>query len=153
MNRSSVMPAAGPHADCVFCSIVAGKIPSARVYEDEHVLAFFDINPLAEGHTLLIPRRHYETIYEMPSEVTAGLCGVLPRLARAVRAAVNAQGINILQNNGSCSGQVVMHVHFHIIPRVPGDGLGYRWPAGKYPGGRLEEVHNRVTKAFEDDKT
>lgn len=147
------MPGTAAQTDCIFCKIVAGKIPAAKVYEDENSLAFVDINPLAEGHTLLIPKKHYTSIYDMPAGEAAGLCGLLPGLARAVRTAVNAQGLNILQNNGLCSGQVVMHLHFHLIPRVPGDGLGYRWPAGKYPKGRLEEICAMVTEALRNDKT
>jgi histidine triad (HIT) family protein len=138
--------------DCIFCKIVAGTIPSAKIYEDEHSLAFIDINPLAEGHTLLIPRQHYETLYEMPPELVANMSRLLPSLAAAVRSATNAQGLNILQNNGPCSGQVVMHVHFHLIPRISGDGLGYRWPAGKYPEGRLEEMRASIAAALSANK-
>ena len=145
------MPGSDQHTDCVFCRIVAGSIPAAKVYEDDNVLAFIDINPLAEGHTLLISKTHYTTIYEMPPRAAADLCSLLPRLAIAVRTAVDAQGLNILQNNGPCSGQAVMHLHFHFIPRVPADGLGYRWPARKYPPGRLEEVRDLVTQALTDN--
>jgi len=116
-------------ADCVFCKIVAGEIPCTRVFEDETCLAFMDIGPLAPGHTLLIPKKHYEFLGEMPAEEVAHLAGHLPALARAVQEAMGADGLNVLQNNGQVSGQVVPHVHFHLIPRVPGDGLGYRWPA------------------------
>ena len=146
------MPVPDAHADCIFCKIVAGSIPAAKVYEDDHALAFIDINPLAEGHTLLIPKAHYESIYEMPPSLVSGLGGLLPALARAVRSAVDAQGLNILQNNGRCSGQAVAHLHFHLIPRVPGDPLGYRWPAGKYPEGRLEEVRALVSGALKNGR-
>lgn len=139
-------------SDCIFCKIVAGKIPAAKVYEDANSLAFIDINPLAEGHTLLIPKAHYAFIYDMPSREAAEMCALLPRLARSVKTAVHAEGLNILQNNGLCSGQVVMHLHFHLIPRMPGDGLGYRWPAGKYPEGRLQEICTLVTQALKNDK-
>lgn len=144
------MPGPSMQTDCIFCRIVAGAIPSAKVYEDDRVLAFIDINPLADGHTLLIPKTHYLTIYEMPPQEVAHLCSLLPALARAVSSAVDAQGLNILQNNGPCSGQVVPHLHFHLIPRMPSDRLGYRWPAGKYPEGRLEEVRALVTAALKN---
>lgn len=117
--------------DCVFCRIAAGDIPCTKVYEDEVCLAFMDIGPISSGHTLLIPKRHYETISEMPADEVAHLAAHLPALARAVQEAVGAQGINILQNNGAVAGQEVPHVHVHFIPRRPGDGLGYRWPARK----------------------
>ena len=146
------MPAHDPHPDCVFCRIVAGTIPAAKVYEDDLVLAFIDINPLADGHTLLIPKTHYESIYQMPADLASALGALLPRLARAVTSTVNAHGLNVLQNNGPCAGQAVSHLHFHLIPRMPGDGLGYRWPARKYPEGRLDEVCALVTRALANDK-
>lgn len=151
--ESSPQTFARHDSNCIFCRIVSGEIPAAKLYEDEHCLAFMDINPLAEGHTLLIPKEHFVTIDEMPPHTTAAVTRVLPHLARAVRSAVQADGLNVLQNNGLCSGQVVMHVHFHLIPRVPGDSLGYRWPAGKYPEGRLEQVCSMVTSALKADRT
>jgi len=117
--------------DCIFCKIVAGEIPCTRVWEDEQCLAFMDIGPLADGHTLLIPKKHYEVIGEMPPDEVAHLGRQVPGLARAVEEAMAADGLNVLQSNGSVAGQVVGHVHIHFIPRVPNDGLGYRWPAGE----------------------
>jgi len=116
--------------ECIFCKIAAGEVPCIRVYEDDACLAFMDIGPLADGHTLLIPKKHYEFIYEMPPDEAAHLGRQIPALAKAVQEAMEADGLNVLQNNGRVSGQAVGHVHFHFIPRVPGDGLGYRWPAG-----------------------
>jgi len=117
--------------DCIFCKIAAGEIPCTRVWEDEACLAFMDIGPLADGHTLLIPKKHYESIWEMPPDEAAHLGRHVPALARAVREAMGADGLNVLQNNGRVAGQAVGHVHVHFIPRVPDDGLGYRWPAGE----------------------
>jgi len=117
--------------DCIFCKIAAGEIPCTRVWEDERCLAFLDIGPLADGHTLLIPKKHYEVIGEMPPEEVAHLGRQVPGLARAVQQAMEADGLNVLQNNGRVAGQAVGHVHVHFIPRVPDDGLGYRWPAGE----------------------
>ena len=116
-------------SDCIFCRIVAGEIPCTKVYEDDLCLAFMDIGPLADGHTLLIPKKHYEFLYEMPPDEVAHLARRLPAMAKAVQEAMGAEGLNVLQNNGRVSGQAVPHVHFHFIPRVEGDGLGYRWPA------------------------
>ena len=120
--------------DCLFCKIVAGELPCYKLYEDEHVLAFLDIGPLTPGHCLIITRKHYarlDDIGEADSAVLAAIATLAPRLARAVMAATGATDWNLLQNNGQVAGQVVGHVHFHIIPRSEGDGLGYRWPAGK----------------------
>jgi len=116
-------------ADCVFCKIVAGEIPCTKVFEDGLCLAFMDIGPISPGHTLLVPKTHYETIHQMPADEAAHLARHIPELAAAVQKAVSAEGINVLQNNGPCSGQEVLHVHVHLIPRWPEDGLGFRWPA------------------------
>ena len=136
-------------ADCVFCKIVAGQIPSLKLLEDQDCLSFLDVGPLAEGHTLLIPKTHYEKLTDMPDEVVARVMAHLPRLGRAVMRVTGAEGFNLLQNNGKVSGQVVPHVHFHIIPRVAGDALGYRWPAGSYPEGRAENLARQFVEAFE----
>ncbi len=131
--------------NCVFCKIAAGEIPSLRVLDTPSAMAFLDIGPLAEGHLLLIPRNHYRTIDQMPPDELTEVTSCLPSLARAVVKVTGATGYNILQNNGRISGQVVEHVHFHIIPRKEGDGLGYRWNAGKYPPGRAETLHREFT--------
>jgi histidine triad (HIT) family protein len=134
--------------DCIFCKIVAGTIPGMRVHEDDTVLAFLDIGPLAEGHLLIIPKPHSERLEDMDPDVLAHLARQLPRLARAVLSVTGASGYNLLQNNGRVSGQEVPHVHFHIIPRATGDGLGYRWLASSYPPGRGEELHQKLLDAL-----
>lgn len=113
--------------NCVFCKIVAGQIPSMSVCETENCLAFLDVHPLSAGHFLLIPKAHYTRLDAMPAELTAEIGGLLPKLGKALQEAVNPEGYNLLQNNGSVAGQAVEHLHFHFIPRVAGDALGYRW--------------------------
>lgn len=135
-------------SDCVFCKIVSGDIRAVTILDTEHAYAFLDIAPLAEGHTLLIPRDHVESLEQMPPEGLARLMRELPRLARTVASATGAEGLNILQNNGRVAGQVVDHVHFHIIPRRSGDGLGYRWNAGAYPEGRAEALQAQIREAL-----
>ncbi len=134
--------------DCIFCKIVAGQIPSMSVLETKSVLAFMDIGPLAEAHLLVIPKRHYARLDEMPEQAVRDLTALLPRLASAVVEVTEAEGYNILQNNGQVAGQVVEHVHFHVIPRKQGDGLGYRWPSGSYEPGRADEIHGRLLLAL-----
>ena len=122
----------------LFEKIVAGEIPSHKVYEDEQVVAFLDIEPISRGHTLVIPKRGYVTLEEMPADVAGAVGAALPKVARAIREATGCDGLNVLQNNGKIAGQAVMHVHFHLIPRYAegkgGDGLTYRWDAGKLTG-------------------
>jgi len=134
-------------ADCVFCRIAAGQIPSMKILEDGQSIAFLDINPLAEGHVLLIPKDHFETLDEMSPDLVAAVTAHLPLLVAAVTRVAGAEGCNVLQNNGRASGQAVPHVHFHVIPRRSGDALGYRWPAGSYATGRAEQVHAALKQA------
>jgi len=131
---------------CVFCKIVADEIPSARVYEDETKLAFMDIGPIQPGHTLLIPKKHYERLTDLPDDVASDLASILPRLAAAVVKAADADGFNIFQTNGACSGQVVPHVHIHIIPRHENDGYSFRWKPGSYADGEIEAWRNKITE-------
>lgn len=134
--------------ECIFCRIVAGDIPCAKVYEDDRVLAFLDINPLMPGHTLLIPKKHAETLFDMTPE-EAGACGAaLQKVASAVFKGMDAEGLNILQNNYEISGQEIFHVHFHLMPRKTGDGFKVPWPAKKYGPGEMEAVLQRILNAF-----
>ncbi len=133
---------------CVFCRIVSGQIPCLRVLEDDAILAFLDIGPLAEGHLLVIPKGHYERVESMPAEVLSRLAQAIPGLARALLAVSGAGAYNILANVGRDAGQEVMHVHFHLIPRRPGDGLGYRWLAKKYEGDRGRQLAEQFARAL-----
>ena len=119
------------HASTIFDKILAGEIPAYRVYEDEHVLAFLDIGPLSPGHTLIIPKERKAHLHQLSDEAAAALGRALPRICRAVLAATGATDYNVLQNNGAAAHQVVMHVHFHVIPKMGQRGLGILWPAGK----------------------
>lgn len=132
--------------DCIFCKIAAGQIPVATVYEDAAVLAFLDIGPVSDGHTLVIPKSHYATVDECPAEVLAGLVQPIRRIAKAVVAATGCDGYNLLCNNGRAAGQLVHHVHFHVIPRVQGDGVFSHWPASKYPEGKMEATAAAIRK-------
>ena len=116
--------------DTVFGKIVRGEIPCQKVYEDDKVLAFLDINPLSEGHTLVVPKEPAETMDRLSDESAAALGRVLPRLCRAVVAATGVEEYNVLENNGSGAHQAIAHVHFHIIPKPnQREGLGIGWPA------------------------
>jgi histidine triad (HIT) family protein len=130
--------------NCIFCKIVSGAIPCAKVLEDESALAFLDIGPLARGHVLLIPKEHHETADQMPAALAAAVLRHLPALLRAVRAVTGCQGVNVLQNNGRVAHQVVPHVHFHVIPRKAGDEFHFNWPAGSYPPGEVEALAEAI---------
>jgi histidine triad (HIT) family protein len=118
-------------AETVFSKIIRGELPCHKVYEDDFVLAFLDVNPLIEGHVLVIPKEPAATLDKLSDEASAAIGRVLPRLSRAVLAATGATEFNILQNNGPGAHQAVFHVHFHIIPKRDGKGLGVGWkPVG-----------------------
>ncbi len=149
--------------NCIFCKIVAGDIPCHKLYEDDRVLAFLDVGPLSVGHVLVIPKHHAMQLDELPSEDAAAIGAVLPRLAGAVSAATGTDAYNVLQNNGEAAGQVVMHVHFHLIPKPddapgpldspdspgppgsPGSGLGIDWPAGKLDQDVAKALVEKIT--------
>lgn len=124
--------------------MVRGEIAVAKIYEDETVLAFLDIGPVSDGHTLLISRQHFEKLHDCPSELLGRICSRLGRIAKAVRAAMDCEGYNILCNNGRAAGQIIEHLHFHIIPRNSADGLFDRWPAYKYQKGKMEAIAARI---------
>ncbi len=117
-------------SDSIFTRIIKGEIPSHRVYEDDLVYAFLDINPLSRGHTLVVPKEQAERLHLLTERSSAALGRALPRIARAIVKATACADYNLLQNNGPGAGQVVMHVHFHIIPKhADGTGLPHTWPA------------------------
>ena len=122
---------------CVFCKIAKGEIPADKIYEDDNFFAFLDINPVNPGHVLVVPKNHYENIYSAPDEILCDIGSLVKKISIAVKQGVNADGINIIMNNESAAGQIVPHVHFHIIPRFSGDGLRH-W-IGK-PYANKEEV-------------
>ncbi len=116
---------------CVFCKIVAGEIPCYKVYEDSKLLAFLDINPANPGHILVVPKTHFTVLPQMPDKDIAHLFSVVKSLAGIVFEVLQAEGVNVLQNNGEIAGQAVPHVHVHIIPRFQKDKLKFTWEARK----------------------
>ncbi|MHC4755141.1 MAG: HIT family protein [Planctomycetota bacterium] len=132
--------------DCLFCKIVAGQIPVTKIYEDEDVLAFLDIGPISDGHTLVIPKQHFEKLHDCPPEILGRVCSRLGKIAGAVAAAIHSDGYNVLCNNGGAAGQLVEHLHFHIIARKTGDSLFNRWPAYRYEQGKIEVIAEKIRK-------
>lgn len=135
-------------AETIFSKILRGDIPCHKVYEDEHVLAFLDISPLAPGHTLVIPKEPAATLGELSDEAAAAIGRVLPRLCRAVQRVTGTEAYNVLQNNGAAAHQAVFHVHFHIIPKPdPTRGLGVGWPATSLDGEQGKALAERLAAA------
>jgi histidine triad (HIT) family protein len=132
----------------VFDRILDGEIPCHRVYEDEHVLAFLDVNPLSEGHTLVIPKERRAYLHELSDEQAAAIGRVLPRIARALMKVTGATAYNVLQNNGAAAHQAVFHVHFHIIPRRGEAGLGIGWRASRLDGEVGKELASALRTAL-----
>jgi len=133
----------------IFDRILDGEIPCHRVYEDDQVLAFLDIAPLSDGHTLVIPKERKACLHELSDDSAAALGRVLPRLCRAVVEATGASAYNVLQNNGASAHQAVRHVHFHIIPKTGSKGLGLGWSPGKLAGDRAEELVDGIRTALQ----
>jgi histidine triad (HIT) family protein len=115
-------------SDCIFCKIVHGDIPSAKVFENEHVLAFLDLSQVTKGHTLIIPKTHKENLFELTPEIAKNIFEVAPTIANALKTAYKPIGLNLVNNNGEKAGQSVFHFHMHLIPRYgEGDGFGAVW--------------------------
>lgn len=113
--------------DCIFCKIIAGEIPSFKIYEDSETFAFMDINPANEGHALVIPREHARDVYSVSDSAIAATVKTAKRIAAAVDKTLNPEGLNLLQCNGPAAAQSVMHFHMHVLPRREGDDLKLNW--------------------------
>lgn len=136
-------------SDCIFCSIINGDIPCAKVFENEHVLAFLDISQVTKGHTLVIPKVHKENIYELTPELAKNLFEAVPEIAGAIKQEFNPVGLNILNNNGEAAGQSVFHYHMHLIPRHgDGDGFGAVWKThtSEYTPEDLQNIASSISK-------
>lgn len=134
--------------DCLFCKIVAGEIPSFKVYEDGAALAFLDIHPVNAGHTLVIPKNHSQNIFDIAPGDWAAVAETVRRVAIALERGLGAAGVNLMMNNREHAGQVIDHPHVHIIPRYPGDGLKH-WPQRQYKEGEAGETLEKIRHTFD----
>ncbi len=130
--------------NCVFCSIIRKETPASFVYEDEAVLAFLSNRPVNKGHTLVVPKKHYANIYEIPEGEIAYLFRIVKRVTLAVRNAAIAEGVRIVQNNGEAAGQVVFHLHVHVIPMQP-------WNQNSHDGAFHDHSSQRSIEELEQD--
>jgi histidine triad (HIT) family protein len=134
--------------DCVFCKIRDGQIPSTRVYEDDRTLCFMDINPINEGHCLVVTRAHAATLFDAADADLQAAITTARRVARALRAALAPDGLNLLQANGAAAFQSVPHFHLHLIPRWTGDGKGFDWTLVPGDRARIQATAERIKAAL-----
>lgn len=135
--------------NCIFCKIVAGEMPGFKIYEDEHALAFLDIAPIRPGHTIVIIKKHYENMEDIPENDLFFLMKALKKVGKSIKDGLGVEGYNIFENNDPVAGQIVPHLHFHIIPRKTGDGLQLFeiWDQRKYNEGEAENVAEKINAA------
>ena len=134
---------------CIFCSIIAGRAPATVVYQDEHTLAFMDINPATSGHVLVVPRRHARDIFDVSEEDAQHVMRTVVRVARAIDRALEPDGVNLIQASRRAAFQSVYHFHMHIVPRWFGDGIAPPWR--RVPGDpkALRETGARIRRELE----
>lgn len=133
-------------AECIFCKIIAGEIPSVKVYEDELVYAFLDIGPINPGHVLVIPKEHHESSATIPEETAGRMFRVGSRIGVALRREFDWDAFNLHLADGTAAGQVVMHAHLHVIPRGVEDGFHWNWRQLRYADGEMEKVRGGIVK-------
>ena len=133
--------------DCIFCKIVAGELPSTRIWEDAETLVFLTIGPVNPGHMLVVPKKHYANVFDLPTETFTAMARTSQKMAKLVKTALNTEDVNVYMNNGPHSGQVVFHSHIHIIPRYEGDGHAL-WHGKEYKEGEAEKVADQLKKAL-----
>ena len=133
-------------ANCIFCKISGGEIPSKTLYEDEEFRVILDISPATKGHALILPKEHYANLYEMPEDVAARVMKLAKRLAGHMTEALQCDGFNIMQNNGEAAGQTVFHFHMHLIPRYVGDGNETKlcWNHLDLSQEEMEEIYQKL---------
>lgn len=133
--------------DCIFCKIAAGEIPSATIYEDEEFRVILDLGPATKGHALLIPKKHYANLMEIPEDLAAKAMVTAKKVVTVMKEALGCDGYNVVQNNGEAAGQTVFHFHMHLIPRYAGDGAGVTWTPGTLSDADKEEILAKAAEA------
>ncbi len=130
--------------NCIFCKILNGEIPSAKLYEDEDFAIILDVGPASFGHALIIPKEHYANLFEMPEEMLSKCMKLAKVWGDKLVKALNADGLNLVQNNGLAAGQTVFHYHLHMIPRYEGDSVGGLWTPGSLSEEQKKEILEKV---------
>lgn len=132
--------------DCIFCKIISGEIPSTTIYENSKFKVIMDIAPANKGHVLILPKEHYDNIYDIDTATAGELFELAVMTARALKSVLDCDGMNILQNNGTVAGQTVFHFHMHIIPRYEGDTVNIGWKELSYEDGEMEQLREAIRK-------
>ena len=133
--------------NCIFCDIVNGKAPSEIIFENEHVLGFLDIRPLNYGHSLVIPKNHFENFLDVPKSDLESVVTAAQKISEAIKLSMNTDGLNIVANTGRAAGQTVFHFHFHIIPRFNSDDFHFKPVFKNYENGLMKELADKIRKA------
>ena len=135
------------NGNCIFCRIIKKDIPNAIIYENDKFLGFMDKYTINHGHTLIVPKQHYDNILEMPAEIVGEMFSLIPSLAKAITSVIESDGFNINQNNGKSANQIVPHVHVHIVPRYSAEKVKGQWPTRKIA--KMEELQELALKITE----
>ena len=130
--------------DCIFCKIANGEIPSKTLYDDERFRVILDLGPATKGHALILPKDHFSNLFELPDETAGEVMKLARRMAVQMKEKLHADGFNLVQNNGECAGQTVMHFHLHLIPRYEGDGQHILWKPVETTQEELEQIKNAI---------
>ena len=133
--------------NCIFCKIIAGEISGYKVYEDNKTLAFLDIAPVSDGHILVVPKKHYKNIEDISEEELYATIKTVKKIGKALKKSLDISGYNVNINNNPIAGQIIPHIHFHIIPRYKNDGLKL-WIQGKYKDKEAEKIQNKIKNYF-----
>lgn len=134
--------------DCIFCKIANGEIPSNTVYEDEHYRAILDLSPATKGHTLILPKDHFENLFDADKPTVEGVMKMAQKIGSAMMKTLGCDGINVVQNNGAAAGQTVKHLHVHLIPRYEGDGQIVTWKQNESDPEEQKEIAARIAAAI-----
>lgn len=132
--------------DCLFCKIVRGEIPSKKIYDDKNVIAFLDINPATPGHVLVVPKKHAEDITKSSEDDLSDAIVAVKKISTLLIEKMNAIGVNVIQNNGKHAGQLVSHIHFHVIPRYPNDNVIITYQRAHLSEEDLEEIRKKLSE-------
>ena len=134
--------------DCIFCKIANGGIPTNTVYEDEHYRAILDLSPATKGHTLILPKDHFEDLFDADEDTVRGIMKMAQKIGCGMMKSLNCDGINVVQNNGAAAGQTVKHLHVHLIPRYEGDGPIVTWKQNESDPEEQKEIAAKIAAAI-----